>query len=100
MASARPEVVNANDERPEVLKGADRPQIDERERHAHEREQGESNFEIGVRHHGVTVLIRDRGAWRLGMLSRFIELPCAETAAAAGASSKPAEEPPAVPLKM
>ena len=51
-----PEIVNANHQRTKILKGAEGPQIDERQAYGHEGKEHQGDLEIGVRHHGVTVL--------------------------------------------
>jgi hypothetical protein len=51
-----PEVVDADDERPEVLECANRPQINQRQGNAHNREQGESDLQVGICDHWITVL--------------------------------------------
>jgi hypothetical protein len=49
------EVVDANDQWAEVLKRANGSEMDKRESHSDERDQNESDFQIGVRHHRVTI---------------------------------------------
>ena len=86
-----PKVINANDQRPEVLERADRPQINQRQRDANNGEQRESNLQIGVRHHRVTVLfeIEPFGIVKAGIVFH-----------AKKSWRIWAEDPPEVPLKM
>ena len=61
------------------------------ERHANDGQQRKSNLEIGIRHHGITVLFEIEP---LGIVkTRVIVHPNT-------LSRIPAEDPPAVPLKM
>src|SRR5271156_1079842 len=92
------EVIDADDERAKILEGADGPEVNEREGHTNDGQERESNLEIGVGHHGIPVLFEVES---LGVLERGIavhQITLLRTAA--GASSSPADEPPAVPLKM
>src|SRR5271155_1054117 len=92
------QIVDADDERAEILEGANGPEVDERERHANDGQQSEGNLEIGIRYHGITVLfeIEPLGILKCGISVHHITL----LRTAAGASKRPADEPPAVPLKM
>src|SRR5207245_1155130 len=91
----RAEVVNADHQRAEILKGSDCFQIQNRKTHSNYGNKRESNFEICVRHHGVTVLFEVEP---LGILEGAVvahgRMPPAIP------PTSPAEEPPAVPLKM
>ena len=95
------QIVDADDERAEVLECADRPQINQRQGDANDGEQCEGDLEIGVRHHRVSVRFEVEA---LRVVKCVIAVHqnsrAAAAAAAAGASSKAAEEPPAVPLKI
>jgi hypothetical protein len=73
-------------------------QVDEREGHTNDGQQGESDLEIGICHHGITVLfeVEPLGIMECGISVHHITL----FRTAAGASSRPADDPPAVPLKM
>src|SRR5260221_13811423 len=96
-----PEVVNADDQRAEILKGADGAEVDKRQRDGDQRNENERNLQIGIGHHRVTVGFEVQ---TLGVLKGSISVHQSSlaiaAAAAAGASRIPAEEPPAVPLKM
>src|SRR5260370_41675841 len=50
------EIVNADHKRPEVLKGSDRLQIKNQETHSDERDEIQSNFQVCVCDHRITVL--------------------------------------------
>ena len=65
---------------------------------ANEGQQGERNLEIGIRHHGITVLfeVEPLGIVECGIPVHHITL----FRTAAGASRRPADDPPAVPLKI
>jgi len=95
------QIVDADDEGAEVLKGADRPQINQRQGHANHGEQREGNLEIGVRHHWVSARFEIEALCVMECVIAVHQNSLATAAAAAaGASSKAADEPPAVPLKM
>src|SRR5260370_41961272 len=51
------ERVNADHKRPEVLKGSDHLQIKNQEAHSDERDEIQSNFQVCVCDHGITVLV-------------------------------------------
>src|SRR5713226_5532190 len=86
-----PKVINSNHQRPEVLERADRPQINQRQRDANNREQREGNLQIGVRHHRVTVLFEIEP---FGIVEAGIVLHAKKSWRIW------AEDPPDVPLKM
>src|ERR1700739_697336 len=96
-----PEVVDTDDERPEVLEGTNGTEIDEGERYGDKRYKNESDLEVGISHHRVTVRFEVEP---LGVVKESIAVHHSSLAiaapAAAGASRIPAELPPAVPLKM
>ena len=83
--------VDANDQRAKVLEGANRSQIHEGKTHGHQGNKDERNLQIGVRHHGITVLFQIES---LGVVKARV------VAHAKTLSRIAAEEPPDVPLKM
>src|SRR6267142_2874466 len=96
-----PEIVDADDQWPEILEGANGPQVDERQRHGDERDENECDLQVGIGHHRITVGFQVQ---TLGVVKGTIAVHQSSlanaAAAAAGASRIPAEDPPAVPLKM
>ena len=50
------QIVDADHQRTEVLEGANGAKVDERQRDTNDGQQRERNLEIGIRHHGITVL--------------------------------------------
>ena len=92
------EIVDADDERAKVLEGANGPEVDQGERHANEGQERERNLEIGICHHRITVLfeVEPLGILEASVLVHHITL----FRTAAGASRRPADDPPAVPLKI
>src|ERR1035438_6992605 len=95
------QVVDADDQRAEILEGANGPQIDQCKHDGDERKQHKGTFEVGIGHHRVTAGFKVEA---LGVVKARIAVNdisfAADTTPAAGASSNTAEEPPAVPLKM
>src|SRR5260370_3549261 len=89
------EIVNADHKRPEVLKGSDRLQIKNQEAHSDERDESQRNFQVCVCDHGITVLFE-------------VEPLCILKGTVIAHGSRPptmlptipAEDAPAVPLKM
>src|SRR6266852_3623487 len=88
------QIVDADDERTEVLERANRPQINQRQRYANHGEQREGNLEIGVRHHGISTRFEVKALRVMECVMAIHQSSlAAATAAAAGASNKLAEEP-------
>src|SRR5215831_4942584 len=85
------QIVNADHQRTEVLERPNRLQVHKRKTNGHKRDKNESNFEIGVRHHGITVLFEIEA---LGIVKTRIVVHSKTL------STIPTEVPPAVPLKM
>src|SRR6266478_2687305 len=85
------QIVNADHEWAKVLKGANRPEVDESQHNTNNGQECESNLEIGIRHHRITVLfeVETLGIVKTGIVVHSKTL-----------STIPTEEPPAVPLKM
>ena len=77
------------------MKGFDRLQIENQEPHGDERDKREGDFQICVRHHGVTVLLEIKP---LGIVEGTIVTHGRRPPAMP--PTRPAEDPPAVPLKM
>ena len=70
------QIVDADHERAKVLERADGSQVDEREGHTNEGKKGERNLEIGVGHHGITVLfeVEPLGVVESGIVVHHITL--------------------------
>ena len=86
-----PEIVNANHQRAEILKGANGFQIDQSQARGHQRNEDESNLQVGVGHHGIPVLFEVEP---LGVLEVRVALHPSTF------SMSTADDPPEVPLKM
>ena len=85
------DVIDADDQRPEILKRAKGAQVDQRQTHGHQGHQHKRDLQVGIGHHGVAILfeVQTLGVLKAAVVAHGTRLP-----------SSPAEEPPAVPLKM
>ena len=91
MASARPEIVDTNHQRAEILERANGLEVNQGQACGHERNKHQSDFQIRVGHHGIAVLFQIEP---LGVLEARIVLHSNNLL------DSTAEDPPEVPLKM